>query len=92
MSCGKILSRRSTKLFGSKVASASERESIDRFLETLIGVQIPGVINVGEADRQGARDALHHLPDEILNEYIVARDSRVGSPCFRALIRLAGAQ
>src|SRR5271169_5702920 len=45
ISYGKILSRRSTELFefanGQLVGGL--RESIDRFLETLIGVQIPGV-------------------------------------------------
>jgi hypothetical protein len=79
----------STELFefenGQRVGEL--RESIDRFLETLIRVQIPGVVKIGEADRQGARMPVHHLLEEILNEYIAPQASRVGSPCFRALIR-----
>ena len=63
------MSRRSTELFefanGQLVGGL--RESIDRFLETLIGVQIPGVVNVGEAD--DFESWLNHFPDSGQREY-----------------------
>ena len=81
------MSRRSTELFefenGQRVGEL--RESIDRFLETLIRVQIPGVVKIGEADRQGARMPVHHLLEEILNEYIVAAGLQSGQPLFQSL-------
>jgi hypothetical protein len=38
------------------------RESIDRFLETPIRVQIPGVVKIREADRQGKEEREQELP------------------------------
>jgi hypothetical protein len=55
MRCGKICHAECTSF---RVENGQRdgglRESIDCFLETVIGVQIPGVVNVGEADQRGA--------------------------------------